>query len=224
MPQIEITEIIEQIKQEIEVDASGKAKASVRATARLGGIDDESIRKALKSSADPAPSKLAQELMLQGINIDSWRSNGIPNEGVYLIVEYYAFEAGRYCTQKARQAIAHFNKHKTFDGFVYSDFSPKKYSPEKKVQASLVKRIGKLANPVIEVNTPVGKIDILTDHEIIEVKNILAWKSAVGQILIYGHYYTNHQKRIHLFGQCCSNTKQLIRFHCDEFNIQVTWQ
>jgi hypothetical protein len=66
MSQIEIAEIIEQISQEIEVDASGKAKASVRATARLAGVDDESIRKALKSSADLAPSKLAQLLMLQG--------------------------------------------------------------------------------------------------------------------------------------------------------------
>ncbi|MBD6620810.1 hypothetical protein FNW02_34930 [Komarekiella sp. 'clone 1'] len=223
MSQIEIAQIIEQIKQEISVDADGQAKASVRATARLAGVDDESIRKALES-ANLKPSKLAQKIKLQRINIDSWRSNGIPNEGVYLIVEYYAFEAGRYCTQKARQAIAHFNKHKTFDGFVYLAFSPKKYSPEKKVQASLVKRIGKLANPVIEVNTPAGKIDILTDHEIIEVKNVLGWKSAVGQILIYSHYYPNHQKIIHLFGQCCSNTKQLIKFHCGEFNIQVTWQ
>ncbi|MBE8992484.1 hypothetical protein [Nostoc sp. LEGE 12450] len=65
MSAIQIAEIIEQISQEIEVDANGQAKASVRATARLAGVDDESIRKALKSSADLAPSKLAKELMLK---------------------------------------------------------------------------------------------------------------------------------------------------------------
>ncbi|MBC1220961.1 hypothetical protein GNF10_25400 [Nostoc sp. UCD121] len=223
MSAIQIAEIIEQISQEIEVDANGQAKASVRATARLAGVTGGAVLKTL-NTINQEPSKLAQKIQLRGLNIELWRSNGIPDEGVYLIVEYYAFEAGRYCTQKARQAIAHFYKHKTFDGFVYLAFSPEKHSPEKKVQTSLVKGIEKIANPVMEVNTPAGKIDILTIHEIIEVKNVLGWKSAIGQILIYGHYYPNHQKRIHLFGQCCSNTKQLIKFHCDELNIQVTWQ
>ncbi|BAT56812.1 unknown protein (plasmid) [Nostoc sp. NIES-3756] len=81
MSQMEIAQIIEQIKEEIEVDASGKAKASVRATARLAGVDDESIRKALKSSADPAPSKLAVMLMAQGFSsadLNLWRTEGIP--------------------------------------------------------------------------------------------------------------------------------------------------
>lgn len=223
MSQIEITQIIEQIKEEIEVDASGKAKASVRATARLAGVDDESIRKALENM-NLEPSKLGQKIRLQRINTDSWHTYGIPDEGVYLIVEYYAFEAGRYCNPKARQAIAYFSKYKTFDGFVYSDVNSEKRSPEKRIQTSLVHKIGKLFHPVVEVNTPVGKIDILTDHEIIEIKNVSAWKSAVGQILIYGHYYPNHQKRIHLFGKCSPNIKQLIQLHCDQFNIQVTWQ
>ncbi|MBD2459240.1 hypothetical protein H6G80_35040, partial [Nostoc sp. FACHB-87] len=43
MSQIEVAQIIEQIKQEIEVDASGKTKASVRATARLAGVDHTAI-------------------------------------------------------------------------------------------------------------------------------------------------------------------------------------
>jgi hypothetical protein len=34
MSQIEITQILEQIREEIEVDASGKGKASMKATAR----------------------------------------------------------------------------------------------------------------------------------------------------------------------------------------------
>ncbi|MCC5668270.1 hypothetical protein LC653_31530 [Nostoc sp. CHAB 5784] len=82
MSQIEIAEIIEQIKQEIEVDANGHGKASIKATARLAGVDDESIRKALKSSADLAPSKLAKELMLQGFSaadLSQWRTDGIPD-------------------------------------------------------------------------------------------------------------------------------------------------
>ena len=112
MSQIEIVEIIEQIKQEIEVDGNGQAKASVRATARLAGVDDESIRKALKSSADLAPSKLAKELMLQGFqtaDLTEWKTAGIPDVAIAIILEYYAFDAGRYSTKQARLVCRSFN-------------------------------------------------------------------------------------------------------------------
>ncbi|MBD2248873.1 hypothetical protein [Nostoc sp. FACHB-888] len=112
MSQIQIAEILEQISQEIEVDANGQAKASVRATARLAGVDDESIRKALKSSADLAPSKLAKELMQQGFSaadLSQWRTDGIPDTAIAIILEYYASEAGRYCTKQARLVCRSFN-------------------------------------------------------------------------------------------------------------------
>lgn len=112
MSQIEIAQIIEQIKEEIQVDASGKAKASVRATARLAGVDDESIRKALKSSAEPSPSKLAVELMEQGFeaaDLNLWRTEGIPDLAIAIILEYYGYCAGRYCTKQARLVCRSFN-------------------------------------------------------------------------------------------------------------------
>jgi hypothetical protein len=112
MSQIEIAQIIEQIKEEIQVDASGKAKASVRATARLAGVDDESIRKTLKSSADPSPSKLAVELMAQGFDaadLNLWRTEGIPDMAIAIVLEYYGYGAGRYCTKQARLVCRSFN-------------------------------------------------------------------------------------------------------------------
>jgi len=67
---------------------------------------------------------------------------------------------------------------------------------EKAIQKKLAKRL----NAQVEVNTPIGKIDLLTSKEVIEVKDIKNWKSAVGQVLMYGNYYPSHQKRIHLYG------------------------
>ncbi|MCL6753356.1 hypothetical protein KBT16_21235 [Nostoc sp. CCCryo 231-06] len=67
MSQIEIVEIIEQIKQEIEVDADGHGKASIRATARLAGVSDMAIIKALES-ANLEPSKLSKILMEHGFD------------------------------------------------------------------------------------------------------------------------------------------------------------
>ncbi|NDJ25912.1 hypothetical protein GS682_30870 [Nostoc sp. B(2019)] len=223
MSQIEIAQIIEQIKQEISVDSNVRNRISIRAVERIAGVSNGTILKTL-NTFNSEPSKLAQKIQLQGISIDCWRTNGISDEVIYLILEYYAFEAGKRCTQRARQAIKHFSKYKNFDGFVNSEFTAGHYSPKNRVKLSFLEKIEKMSHPVVEVNTPVGKIDILTDYEIIEVKKASAWKSAVGQILVYGHYYPNHQKRIHLFGECSVRTKQIIHTHCDQFNIQLTWQ
>lgn len=75
----------------------------------------------------------------------------------------------------------------------------------------------------MEVVTPVGNIDILTDTELIEVKEAKAWKNAIGQLITYGYYYQNHQKRLHLFGKCHHSALILIRQHCDLNNILVTY-
>ncbi|MBD2451371.1 hypothetical protein H6G76_30455 [Nostoc sp. FACHB-152] len=104
MSQIEIAQIIDQIKQEITVDALGRGKASMKATARLAGVSDKAIGKALES-ANLEPSKLALMLMEQGFdaaNLKEWKTNGIPDIAIAIILDYYAYEAGRYCTKQAK--------------------------------------------------------------------------------------------------------------------------
>lgn len=111
MSQIEIPQIIEQIKQEITVDASGHGKASIRATARLADVQDSSLRRALLSAA-LEPSALAQSLIQQGFSpaaLETW-NEGIPDMGVAAVIEYYAFDAGRYCKQQARLVCKAFNR------------------------------------------------------------------------------------------------------------------
>jgi hypothetical protein len=104
MSQIEIAQVLEQIKEEIEVDALGNGKASIRATARLAGVSDMAIIKALES-ANLEPSKLALMLMghrFSAANLQEWRTNGIPDIAIGIILDYYAHEAGRYCTKQAK--------------------------------------------------------------------------------------------------------------------------
>jgi len=59
-----------------------------------------------------------------------------------------------------------------------------------------------------EVYCRAGRIDILTDTEIIEVKEITSWKSAIGQVLAYGIDYPDHTKRIHLFAATKISSRQ----------------
>ena len=107
-----LTQVIESVKSELEVDSNGHGKASIRAVSTLAGVDHESIRKALKSGRDLEPSKLAQMLIQQGFSggdLNGWRTDGIPDRGIATILEYYAFDAGRYCTLQARLVYRSFS-------------------------------------------------------------------------------------------------------------------
>lgn len=89
--------------------------------------------------------------------------------------------------------------------------------PEKDIQAKLNETL----NGLLEVVTPVGKIDILTDTLLIEIKKAKDWKSAVGQLLMYGHYYPKHQKLLYLFELPKAFDLELVSYLCSDFNIDV---
>jgi phage anti-repressor protein len=104
---------------------------------------------------------------------------------------------------------------------IASRHRPVKNRTEKSVRVSLLKTI---PFSKTEVKTLAGNIDILTVNEIIEVKKVENWKHAVGQVLIYSHYYPSYQKRIHLFGETQQSFLAMIKRHCDKLKIKVTWE
>ena len=73
----------------------------------------------------------------------------------------------------------------------------------------------------IEVETDSGFIDLLTETEIIEIKNGKQWKSAVGQILVYSLEYPVHKKRIHLFD---IEFDENINEKCKIYDIYVSYE
>ena len=89
--------------------------------------------------------------------------------------------------------------------------------PEKKIQLEINEELKGL----LEVSTPVGKIDILTDTLLIEVKKAKDWKDAIGQLLMYGHYYPKHQKVFYLFDATKNFDLKLVSHLCSDFNITV---
>lgn len=96
--------------------------------------------------------------------------------------------------------------------------------PSPNSEACYRDRLAKELNGKTEVNTPVGRIDIVTKTEIIELKNAKHWKSAIGQIKSYGQYYPKHRQRIHLFGELTESKLKQIQSICDLENILLTWQ
>lgn len=103
----------------------------------------------------------------------------------------------------------------------YIDRQPKEQnSPEGKVRDRLQSQLGGLT----EVATPAGRIDLLTQTEIIEVKHLSEWKAAMGQVLAYSGFYPEHKKRIHLFGNIGELPTSTSVTICNELDIIVTFE
>lgn len=75
----------------------------------------------------------------------------------------------------------------------------------------------------VEVKTNAGNIDVESPLHIIEVKNIMEWKAAIGQVMAYGFYCPDKKKRIHLFGKAGERTKKTIMDVCNHLDILVTF-
>lgn len=91
-------------------------------------------------------------------------------------------------------------------------------------EAAIADKLKKRLGGYREVLTPAGKVDLLTDTEIIEVKESGGWKEAVGQVLVYGQDFPDRRKRIHLFGNVSASYISMIRQYCTPLGIEVTWE
>jgi len=92
------------------------------------------------------------------------------------------------------------------------------------LEAKVRDRLAKELNGKTEVSTPVGRIDILTKTEVIEVKKVTGWKGAIGQVKSYGKYHPNHKLRIHLFGAMTEIKLKTIQEHYESEGITLTWE
>ena len=88
---------------------------------------------------------------------------------------------------------------------------------EKQIQIRLLKELG----GEIEVKTEFGYIDLLTETEIIEIKNGISWKHGLGQLCVYSEYFPEHKKRLHLF-ELEYNGR--INELCKKYNIEVSYE
>lgn len=92
---------LSQITDELTVDSNGIGRCSISGAARIVGLSTNSAL-VRHFSTDLETSKLSRILMEHGFNPTDLAHTGIPDTALALIIEYYAFEAGRYCTEQAK--------------------------------------------------------------------------------------------------------------------------
>lgn len=105
-----------------------------------------------------------------------------------------------------------------------NDITNNKIYNNRTVESNIKHRLAKELNGDMEVNTKFGRIDIVTDNEIIEIKHFNQWKHAFGQILSYSKFYVNHNMRLHLFyfkNKTVDNLRE-IENYLSEYNIRIT--
>jgi hypothetical protein len=92
--------IIDSIRKELKLKSDGRVTTSMRGVATICGVDPSSISRNL--TGENSNSRLAQMLKEKGFVLANLVRRGFPESAVAVCVEYYAFEAGRYCTDLAR--------------------------------------------------------------------------------------------------------------------------
>ena len=120
-------------------------------------------------------------------------------------------------------------KYYAITGETYKDMlSRRTYKKKEKTICSeklISDKLTKLLNGKREVciNGNRNRIDILTDSEIIEVKNYNKRVSSIGQILYYSNFYPDRILRIHLFDHNNERDK-IFTDICDKLKIKVTYE
>ena len=76
-----------------------------------------------------------------------------------------------------------------------------------------------------KITCPFGRIDLITEDTIIEIKKWSEHKKGLGQLLGYASYFPSYKKRLHFFGEKPTK-KQMdsIIDVCTYYNIEITME
>jgi phage regulator Rha-like protein len=181
------------------------------------GIEHESFFRTIKKYE----GKLEQRFgIIRFVNGVPSKPNGTPPKYALLTEPQAKFLLSKSRTGLSKVFI---DKYEQI-GFDFSMFERTECNRKNRKESSYSNKLATSLNGKREVRTLAGDIDVLTATEIIEVKKVKMWKHALGQVLVYGHYYPSHQKRIHLYGETQESFLTLIKKHCKKFKVIVTWE
>ena len=102
--------------------------------------------------------------------------------------------------------------------------SNKKVYIEQRIKNELIAKENML-NYQTEYKVKSGRIDLVTETELIEIKDMEQWTRALGQVLSYKHYLPEKRARLHLFYEDASleTKKGMIEEVCFSYGVRVTY-
>lgn len=91
----------EEIKKEMTADEKGVITFTMRGSSRILGLAENTLISAFSPDRRNS-SSIAKKLTARGIDVITFATEGIKDTELALIAEYYAHEAGKYCTPEAK--------------------------------------------------------------------------------------------------------------------------
>lgn len=132
----------------------------------------------------------------------------------------YSINNAPYQTVDSLLAFLFKNKNITLDKLDLISYLDNLAQDEKITEKMIQEKIQKMFGGKREVHTPVGFIDLVTDDMIVECKIAKEFKHAIGQIISYHKFFSNHEKAIYLFGSCPTNITKCYEL-CRENKIRL---
>lgn len=93
------------------------------------------------------------------------------------------------------------------------------FAPKDLAEQRMSNRLAAMLGGIREVPTLAGRIDVITDNHVIEVKNAAAWKHGIGQVIVYNFYYPEKKPALFLFGGNVKTYRAIAKQHCDRLGI-----
>ena len=98
---------------------------------------------------------------------------------------------------------------------------PIKKGTRKEQERQHQKVLAQMTGGKMEVQTPVGRVDIVSDQYVIEVKSVENWKGAIGQASVYCQCFPGLKPVVALFGK--TSKTELIEHFADQLGVLVWW-
>ncbi len=141
------------IKPEFSINDEGQASVSIRGCSRLINIAAQTLSSHFKGVSF-SDSKLGKRLIEKGFEGVSFSENGIPDTAFVFICEYYAFDAGKRCTDEAK------NLYRAFAAIGFRTWVQKEldWEPKQEQQPKATSALSILKQTTEAVNIMAGEL------------------------------------------------------------------
>lgn len=92
-------------------------------------------------------------------------------------------------------------------------------APKDLAEQRMSNRLAAVIGGTREAPTLAGRIDVITNNYVIEVKNAADWKHGIGQVIIYSFYHPDKKPALFLFGSNVKIYRAIAKQHCDRLGI-----
>ena len=179
----------------------------VRLCCQAGGFPSDNIAEAAAFAQNYSPLSIK-------------RANNCEEGLDFVTVEFPTLDQANYFAKQVEVCLPQLTIKPKILAWIKNSLTCIWYNREVIIARQLKTRLGGKR----EVRTPMGRIDLLTETQLIEIKKFRDWRNAIGQVLIYSEFYPSHEKVIYLYDREIPRQLELISSACLKHGIVIKFE